>query len=155
MNSRCVNRRHLIRLAAGAAAWPFALRAENAAIATIGFLDPRSSPDTFADQIAGFHRGLKDIGFVDKVNVAIEYAWGEDQFERLPALAAELVRRPVAVIVACGGSHLAMVAKSATTTIPIVFAVAFRRSSFERFLLSHSRSGTGTLKPFRVVETRL
>src|SRR3954469_11817424 len=79
------------------------------------FPDPRSSPDTFADQIAGFHRGLKNIGFVDKVNVAIEYAWGEDQFERLPALAAELVRRPVAVIVASGGSNLAMVAKSATT----------------------------------------
>src|SRR2546423_11782247 len=124
MGIRCVSRRHLMRLGSGAAAWPLALRAENAAMATIGFLDPRSSPDTFADQIAGFHLGLKDIGIVEKVNVAIEYAWGEDQFERLPALAAELVRRPVAVIVASGGSNVPMVAKSATTTIPIVFAVA-------------------------------
>ena len=88
----------------------------------IGFLDPRS-PHTMADQLRAFRQGLKDTGYVEGENVAIEYRWAEDQFDRLPALAAELVRRRVAVIVTNGGSAAAFAAKAATTTIPIVFSV--------------------------------
>ena len=98
--------------------------AQSSAMPLIGFLDPRSSSDTFSDQIAGFHRGLKETGFIENQNVKIEYAWAHDQFDRLPALAAELVRRPVAVIVASGGSLVAAIAEAATTATPIVFAVA-------------------------------
>jgi putative ABC transport system substrate-binding protein len=120
-----MKRRELIKLLGGAAtAWPFAARAQGTAKPVIGFLDPRSSPDSFSSQMAGFHRGLKDIGFVANENVAIEYAWGRDQFDRLPTLASELVSRPVAVLVASGGSRVAVIAKAATTTIPVVFAVA-------------------------------
>jgi putative ABC transport system substrate-binding protein len=120
-----MRRRELIKLLGGAAvAWPLAARAQRTAMPVIGFLDPRSSPDSFPDYIAGFHRGLKDIGFVENENVAIEYAWSHDQFDRLPMLAADLVSRPVAVLVASGGSEVAMIAKAATTTIPVVFAVA-------------------------------
>ena len=120
-----MRRRELIKLLGrAAAAWPLAARAQRAAMPVIGFLDPRSSPDSFSNDVAGFHRGLKDIGFVENENVAIEYAWGHDQFDRLPTLAANLVSRPVAVLVASGGSRVAVIAKAATTTIPVVFAVA-------------------------------
>ena len=88
----------------------------------IGFLDPRS-PHTLADQLRAFRQGLKDTGYVEGENVAIEYRWAEDQYDRLPALAAELVRRQVAVIVTNGGPAAAFAAKAATTTIPIVFSV--------------------------------
>jgi len=127
-----MRRRELIKLLGGAAAayplaattWPRAARAQRTAMPVIGFLDPRSSPDSFSNQIAGFHRGLKDVGFVENENVAIEYAWSHDQFDRLPTLAADLVSRPVSVLVASGGSRVAVIAKAATTTIPVVFAVA-------------------------------
>jgi putative ABC transport system substrate-binding protein len=118
-----MRRRELIKLLGGAAAWPLAARAERTAMPVIGFLDPRSSPDSFSNDIAGFHGGLKDIGFVENENVAIEYAWSHDQFDHLPTLAADLVNRPVAVLVASGGSRVAVLAKAATTTIPVVFAV--------------------------------
>jgi putative ABC transport system substrate-binding protein len=120
-----MRRRELIKLLGGAAAsWPLAALAEPTAMPVIGFLDPRSSPDSFSDDIEGFQRGLKDIGFVENENVAIEYAWSHDQFDRLPILAADLVKRPVTVLVASGGSRVAVIAKAATTTIPVVFAVA-------------------------------
>ena len=88
----------------------------------VGFLDPRS-PHTLMDQLRAFRQGLKDTGYVEGENVAIEHRWAEGQFDRLPALAAELVRRGVAVIATNGGPAAAFAAKAATTTIPIVFIV--------------------------------
>jgi len=89
----------------------------------IGFLD-RRSPDALADRLRAFRQGLQDTGYVEGENVAIEYRWAENQLDRLPVLAAELARRPISVIVASGGTPVALRVKAATTTIPIVFLAA-------------------------------
>ena len=115
-----MRRREVITLIGGAATWPLAARAQQTTMPVVGFLSGRS-PGEAASAVGAFLQGLGDLGYVEGRNVIIEYRWAEGRYDRVPALAAELVAHPVSLIAAVGGSEVG--AKTATTTIPIVFTM--------------------------------
>ena len=117
-----MNRREFIAGLGSAAAWPVVAQAQQPALPVIGFIDGGSA-DVSADRVRGFRKGLGETGYVEGQNATIEYHWLEGQYDRLPALMADLVRRQVAVIATPGSMPSALAAKAATATIPIVFGV--------------------------------
>src|SRR5262249_4552523 len=117
-----VGRRELIAGLGSAMAWPLAARAQQAAMPVIGVLSAEW-PDLFTDRLRAFHDGLRETGYVEGRNLAVEYRWAEGRNDRLPALAAELVHRQVSVIVTAGSTPATLAAREATTTIPILFYI--------------------------------
>jgi len=151
-----IGRRELLVALGGAAAWPLVARAQQPAMPVIGYLSARSPEDT-THLVEAFRRGLKETGFFDGQNVTVEYRWALGQYDRLPAMAAEFARRPVAIIVATGGDPAALAAKAASSTIPIVFVTGDPVKA--GLVASYSRPGgnatginllTTTMEPKRV-----
>ena len=118
-----MKRREFISLLGGAAVWPLAARAQQSAMPTIGFFSSRS-PGESSNLVAAFRRGLREGGFVEGQNATIAFRWAEGRYDRLAALAAELVELRVAVLFTAGGPPSAFAAKAATQTIPVVFSAA-------------------------------
>ena len=117
-----MRRRSFIAALGGAAVWPMMARGQQPAMPVIGFLSSRSAGDSVS-AVAAFRAGLAETGYVEGRNVVIEFRWAEGRFDRLPALAEELVRRPVAVLAPVAGYQTPRAAQAATSTIPIVFGI--------------------------------
>jgi putative ABC transport system substrate-binding protein len=146
-------REFITLLGRAAAAWPVAARAQQASIPVIGWLGA-GSPEAFVGAVAGFRKGVSDGGFIEGTTVAIEFRWAEGRSERLPALAAELVRRPVGAIMASGGTGPTNAAKAATSTIPIVFTAPSDPAALGLVASLNRPGGNVTGVNFFLAETR-
>jgi putative ABC transport system substrate-binding protein len=150
MASHIERRKFLATLGGAAAAWPLDARAQQSAMPVIGYLESRS-PDGMTDRLRAFRQGLKDTGYVEGENVRIEYRWAENQVDRLPMLATELVRQRVNVIATTGGEAVALAAKAATKATPIVFGVSQDPVPFG-LVASHSRPRRPRARPRRAAD---